>query len=781
MSGKFSEFVQHSVKNFFEALINIFIFLPYFFSVSTLFKTLFAPWKNLVTHKTQRGFSFGDWFNRLGFDMISRGMGFTMRFSIITFYILFQVLYIIIIPFILIIYVLILPFLFIITLSTLTDEEKKQNLKQQFISTHLMQQENYAAVEQWFEFEYNQKYVNSEWWKLKNLFSTPPLARDWAVGYTPILDEFAQDLTNSTYQNHLKTHIVDRKKETQQIEQTLSKAEEANVILVGEDGVGKHTIIEALAKKIYEGTINPLLAYKRVLRLNMEKILTQYLDQQQRETFLESLLQEALEAKNVILLIDDFHKYVSQGPEHVDLTGPIEKYAQTSALQIIAITNPFLYQKFVFTNDKISLLFSKIDIEEIDKTSALSIMLDMNATYESRYKVYIPYETIQTTVDKSDFFITTIPFPEKALQLLDSACVYTTQSMKQTVVTPAVIDFVLSQKTHVPTTLSQQMKDKLLQLEQELTNKIVHQEEAVSELSAALRRSFLLLGKRKKPLASFLFLGPTGVGKTETAKAISQVFFGNEKSLMRFDMSLYQTKADIPKLIGSIETLNPGILTNTIREQPYGVLLLDEIEKADRDLLNIFLTLLDEGYFTDGFGKRVDCKNLVIIATSNAGAEFIFKSLTPVQPTPQPELQQVATKLESFIAENNPNTPFSSAPNPSSGFTTNSLISYLVEQKIFVPEFLNRFDGVVAFRPLQQDSAIMISRKLLSTVIDQVYALYKVKINVSDATLQDITQRGYNPAFGARNLERILRDEIEDKIARLILENKVKEGESINL
>jgi ATP-dependent Clp protease ATP-binding subunit ClpA len=202
-----------------------------------------------------------------------------------------------------------------------------------------------------------------------------------------------------------------------------------------------------------------------------------------------------------------------------------------------------------------------------------------------------------------------------------------------------------------------------------------------------------------------------------------------------------------------MEMQTPGLLTKTIREQPYGVLLLDEIEKADTDLLNIFLTILDEGYFTDGLGKRVDCKNLVIIATSNAGSEFIFNSLS-----------------------NNMN----STPADQQAFTQ-KLIHYLVDKHTFTPEFLNRFDGVVAYNPLQQNNIIVIAKKFLTPVTQQIESMYKIKVKVSDTTLENLAQKSYDPAFGARDMERILRQDIEDKIAKMIFEGKAKEGDTINL
>lgn len=743
-----SDFFSNSLKNFYTAVANLFIFLPYFFSVTTLFKTLFAPWKNLTSTKTTRGFSIDEWFSRLSFNIISRIIGCMMRASIILFYAMCMTMFVIFLPIIFVMYVLMLPIRFFFDSFKKSDEELKAIEKQQFMSTHLLNQENYQVVESWFEHRYLQKKFKAEWWQLKNLFSTPPLARDWAVGYTPLLDDYVSDLTNATYQFD-KTHFVGRLKEIQVIEQTLSRSEEANVILVGEEGVGKHAIIDAFTRKIYEGKTNNLLAYKRVLKLNMEKILTKFLDQKQREEFMEELLREAYLSKNIILVIDNFDKYIAYGDERVDLSLAIEKYAKTAGLQIIGITSPFAYEKFVYPNEKIGRFFTKLAVTEVTQNEALQILIETSEVYEQRYKVHIPYETLQAAVEKSDFFITDVPFPEKAFQLLDSSCVYTVQTLHQTLVVPSVIDIILTEKTHVPTTLNEKIKTNLVHLESLLSTRVINQEQAISELSSALRRSFLLYGKRRKPLATFLFLGPTGVGKTETAKAIADVFFGTEKELIRFDMSLYQTKNDISKLVGSAETQTLGLLTNAIRENPYGVLLLDEIEKANHDLLNIFLTLFDEGYFTDGSGDRVDCKNLVIIATSNAGADYIYSVLKANQNTQQ--------KL-----------------------STNEIINYLVTEKIFSPEFLNRFDGVIAFNPLMQESAVIIARKMLHTITEEIFTLYKVKVNVSEETLNTITRQGYDPAFGARNMERVIRQQIEDEVAKQILEGKAREGDVIS-
>lgn len=752
MRKNFWQYYWTSLHDFGEAVINIFIFLPYFFSVSTLLKTLFSPWKNLIIKKTFVGFSFTDWFNRFAFNFISCSIGVIMRLSIIAFYFILQTFFMITLPFISLSFFLFTPFFYLLSFYQKTSEQKKDIFKKKFIETHLLNVENHAKVEKWFDEYSKQHFKKVMWWKLQSLLSYPPLARDWSVGFTPILDQYAINLATSSYLHHIK-NIVNREKEIREIEQILTKSVENNVFIVGEEGVGKHTIIDALAKKIYLGKTNTLLMYKRILKLNMEKVLNQFVDQKQRENFFEDLLKEAEQAKNIILFIDNIDRYLN-------LTPSLEKYAKSSAIQIIGTTTPFAYQNFVFSNDKINRIFNKVDVYEISKNEAVNILLDAVYFFEPLYNVHIPYETIIEIVEKSEFYLTSIPFPEKAVDLLDSACVYTKQDhvsgksrLVPKTVTPEIINTVLTEKTHIPTTITKQIKEKLLNFETLLFSRIIQQDEAIKKLSSSLRSSFLLIGKRKKPLATFLFLGPTGVGKTETAKVISQVFFTdltdstdltdttNHKYLLRFDMSEFQSKYDIPKLIG--DNNHPGLLTSTIRKQSYGVLLLDEIEKADKDLINIFLTIIDEGYFIDGTGKKIDCKNLIIIATSNAGSDFLYSQMSQMSPI--------------------------------------SLIDRLIEEKKFSPEFLNRFDGVILFESLNQGSLKVLAKKIIEKISVDVLKLYKVKMVVSGETIDLVSRKSFDPRFGARNLERTIRDEIEDKLAKFILQDKVKPGETINL
>ena len=734
--------MQRRVSNFLEAIINIFCFLPYFFSVIPLLKTLLSPWKNISNPQTkQPGFSLQRWADALSFNLISRTMGFLMRSGLLIFYVLLQILLIVLLPFIVVLYTLFFPIEWVMTLFDLPEDKKREKRKEKFIAAHLLNPLNMSAVERWFTQYDARKTAHSRWWTKENLMIIPPLARDWAVGYTPNLDSYCDDLTTPAYQARLQA-IVGRQQEIGFIERILSKSNEANVIVVGDEGIGKHTIIDAFSKKIYEGQTNTVLIYKRVLKLHMEKILSTYTDQKQREDFLDTLCSEAVSAKNVIIFIDDMHKYISSISPYVDLSASIEKFAASSQIQFIGVTEPYHYEQIFYQKERLKTIFTKVEVSEVSPNAALQILLDRFDFFETRNQLTLPYETLQCLIEKSNYYITTIPFPEKAMQLLEEACIYTRQVLKKNVVLPEVIDTVLEEKTHITIHLTDAMKHTLINLESLLEKRIIHQHDAIQEIASILRKSFLLREKRRKPFASVLLLGSTGIGKTETAKALAEIFFGTQKDLIRFDMSNYQSKSDIPRLIGSPEHNDPGLLSIALREKPYAVLLLDEIEKADSNLLHIFLSVLDEGYFTDNLGQQIDCKNLIIIATSNAGSNYLYNQ-------PDPDSEQ--------------------------------LINTLISERIFAAEFLNRFDGVVLYHKFDAQAMADMQSRILSSLVKELSQVYNITLQLSDGTMQKISAINYNPAFGARDMERRIRKEVEDALSKLILGNVVKKGDTVKI
>ena len=732
------------VSNFFKAIFNIFLFLPHFFSALPLLNTLFAPWKRLSATKKELGFSFSEWFNKFTFNVISRSLGFALRLSLLLSFVFVEIAYILVIPFIILIFFILLPFILIVSNLKESEDLKKAKLKKQFVTSHSLTKETYKSSDIWFDYIYDKHIKKKIWWDLKNLKAISPLARDWAIGYTPNLDKYSDNLISPQYQS-IERHVVGRLKEIDELEQMLSKTSRANVLIVGDDGIGKHTIIDAFSNKIYQGQSNAILNYKRVLKLNLEFVLTETTDQKQREALVEALFNEATVAGNIILVLFNFERYIVSSKEGVNLMLPIQKFAESPKLQFIASTTPYYYEKYIYHNEKLNQLFPRLNVSEVTKEDALRILMDIALDFERRYNLTIPIETIGKIITKSEFYITNIPFPEKAISLLDR-CASRAFQNKATVLNPDIIDEEITEITQAPTKLDGELKQKLLDIEKKLSQKVVAQDKAVNSLANSIRRAFLLLGKRKKPLASFIFLGPTGVGKTETAKALMLTFFESQKRLLRFDMSQFQSKDNIKDLIGNPSDQSPGQLTKLIRETPYGILLLDEIEKANKELLNIFLTILDEGYFTDALGEKVDCKNLIIIATSNAASDFIFESLTSNKTISQ-----------------------------------QSLIDYLISKNYFSPEFLNRFDGIIYFEPLGKEAISKIAQNMINDLVSTYKSSNNVSINISQKTLDYIITKGYNRQFGARNMQRTILNEVGSQIDKKILEGSIKTGTTVTI
>ncbi len=715
----------------FRNIINVFLFLPYYFNVSNHLKHLFSPWKRIVSDKRGKGFSFQELAERLSTDLVSRSIGFILRLSLLLSYLVVLGFFVLFgAPVWTLLNIVLWPLTFMVS-EFRRPEQRSVDEKKRFLDRHLLEEKNRAEVEAWFEDYYTAKLKREDAFSLENLLQTPPLGRDWTSGFTPTLDDYSTDLTSPV---SYKNILLDREEEVKAIEQALAKTYEANAILVGDEGVGKHTIVDGVASKFYEGRVIPPLANSRLLELNMEKVLAARTGYEEKTAFLEELLEEAARAKNIVLVISDFHKYVTNSLAG-DFSSVFEKHASRPLVKILAITTPFYYEQLVFRNDKLRPLFNKVQVEEIKPLKALLILESKALVLESHYGLTIPYETLKQVIKRSQFYITYIPFPEKAITLLDEACV-SAKDRGLTEVMPSLVDEVVSRKTHIPVgALNKDTKKKLLELEHILSRVIYGQDHALNEVARSVRRAFIEEG-RKKPLVSLMFMGPTGVGKTETAKALAKVFFGSQERMLRFDMSFYQDRQSLADLIGSFESQTPGLLAGKIRENPYAVLLIDEIEKAPPDILNIFLTLLDEGYLVDGFGEKVDCKNLIVVATSNAGSTEIQKWV---------EEGRNHVELEKLTRD------------------------YVLDAGVFTPEFLNRFDKVLVYEPLTLRTALQIGYKVSERVVREYLEQKGINIQVTNDELRYLIENSFNPVSGAREIERVIRENLADRLAAKVL------------
>ena len=585
------------------------------------------------------------------------------------------------------------------------------------------------------------------WWDYQNLMKKGTLAKEWAAGYTLTLDKYSIDWTEIAEKQGFP-EMVGHEQEIQQVERILARREYNNVLLVGEPGVGKKAIIQGLVRKTVLGQSLPDVNYKRVVSLDLPSLLATITDPEEIERVLDVVFQEAVSAGNVILVIDEFHNFVAvqPGPGKVDISGVISSYLHLSQFQVVAMTSFAGLHKNIEQNPSILNLFAKVEVSEISEREIMIILENLALVLEEKYKLYVSYPALREIVSLSRRFLTSLPFPKKAVDLLDEVMIYVKKSTRDKALLPSHIAHIITEKTQVPIgEIEVKEKETLLNLESLIHQRIINQDEAVKEVATALRRARAEVTVRSGPMGAFLFLGPTGVGKTETSKALAQIYFGSEIRMIRLDMSEFQAVKDIPRLIG--DRVETGLLTTPVREDPFSLILLDEIEKAHPNILNLFLQVLDEGFMTDGLGRKIDFKNTIIIATSNAGYKIILEALKT-----NTEWSEVKQKL----------------------------LDYIFEKGIFRPEFINRFDAMVVFRPLSKENLLDIAELMLNSLKKNLKEK-GIDFIITLPLKEKIVELGYEPTFGARAMRRVIQDKVENVLAVALLSGTIKRGDDIEI
>jgi len=585
------------------------------------------------------------------------------------------------------------------------------------------------------------------WWEYQNLMKKGTLAKEWTAGYTITLDQYSIDWTEIARRRGFP-EIIGHGAEIEETERILARREYNNVLLVGEPGVGRKSIIQGLVQKTILGQSLPQVNYKRVVELQLPGLLAEIADTHEVEMILDKIFQEVVKAGNVILVIDEFHNFigVKPGPGRLDISGVLSSYLHLPQFQIVAITTFRGLHRNLEQNPSILNLFAKVEVSEPSEKEVLLILENLALVLEQKYKLFVSYPALRQLINLSRRLLPSRPFPKKAIDLLDEIMIYVRKSTKDKVVLPKHVAKIISRKTQVPVgEMEIKEREILLNLEKLIHQRIINQEEAVKEVSTALRRARAEVTKRLAPMGTFLFLGPTGVGKTETSKALAQIYFGSESRMIRLDMSEFQQISDIPRLIGSPG--EEGLLTTKVREDPFSLVLLDEIEKAHPNILNLFLQVLDEGFLTDGLGRKVNFKNTIIIATSNAGYKIILEALKE-----KVEWSSVKQKL----------------------------LDYLFEKGIFRPEFINRFDAVVVFRPLNKENLLGISELMLQKLKKNLKEK-GIDFEITLPLKEKIAELGYDPTFGARAMRRVVQDKVENVLAQALLSGELKRGEKIKI
>ncbi len=779
--------------------------IVHYFSLPLLLPTLFAPWKRLEDTEAGTGFSFERSFQQFTFNLVSRCIGAVVRLTLFIFgtLVLFPAFLIGLIGLIFWIVIPAIGFPYYLTSDIdhrrlysdiLTDLKKSpdtlnmvfDNPPGRFVLTHINADIEFlrkharkdhvdfsgftpkgftsfinhllqagvwdepdlkktglafadlVTAANWWDSVYSVSLdVEDETFHL----SRPGIGLDLLFGYTPILDQYSTDLSFTNFAHHLigREALVDR------IDRELVGS--TGVILSGQPGVGKKTVVLEFARRAMAGELSPELLYKRVLELDYSFLLSQATDLNQKKTKLARILQEAVSAGNIILVIKDLHRLTFLDMEGVDFTDVFEKYLESRKLKIITLLGTEEYERFLLPNRRLRKFFQTIEVPPVSKADALKILFESAAAWEKSKKITITVQAIRQLLDGADRYITDTPFPEKVLELLDHVIVYLEKQRRHLMVAEDVL-VVLSEQTGISlSSITESRKSLLSNLETVLHERLIGQDNAVKQISQSLRARVVGTKDENRPVGTFLFLGPTGVGKTEAAKSLSRAYYGSEKYLLRFDMAEYVGQEGVARLIGSVSKNQPGILTSSIRKHPVGLLLLDEIEKAPKEIYNLFLTLLDEGVITDAFGKQVSCKNLFVVATSNASANYIRDLVN--KNVSEDELQRLV--LDSVQKDGQ-----------------------------FSPEFINRFDGVIVFTPLTSSQLISVARLMLQEVKNKLIQ-QNIYLEIDDSLCEAVAKVGFDPQYGARPMRRVVDLNIGDAIAKAILSGEIESGDRIRL
>jgi len=602
-----------------------------------------------------------------------------------------------------------------------------------------------GAIELWASNAILKKRYIRQYMAKAGLKPTSTVNKAFTSAFSPTLVKFSRDLTAEVARGSFNLTIA-RDRELDELIEKIETGDSSRTLLLGDPGVGKSTILKSLAVRMVAEDVPKTLKDMRLVSFEFNKAFALSPNMDQFESIVQQVLEETAKTKNIILVFDDLNDLVNIRKETAsEVVNLMTRAFENYQLRIVATSTYEGYTRHIEPYKSLASAFNTVLLKEPSDEITVQILMDALPKLEKKYGIKVSFESLQKIVEYAHKFSHDRVFPDKPIRILEEAIVKA-QNKQLNFVSEELIEELISQKVGVRCgAIKEKEAETLMHMEDELHKRLIGQSEAVDAVSAALRRSRAGLTSDKRPIASFLFFGPTGVGKTELAKAVAAQYYGDEKHMIRVDMSEYQEEQNLQRLIGH-ETegeFKGGYLTEAVRKKPFSLVVLDEIEKANPKVLDLFLQILDEGSVTDGVGRKVDFTNTIIIATSNAASREIADLISKGMKYKE-VYASIMPKLRQFLRV----------------------------------EFLNRFDRVIMFKPLLPIEVGQIAGLLMNKKRDKLKEK-GMKLRFTKELLYDLAKEGYSPMYGARELHRVIQDKVENRIAELIISGKVKSGGEI--
>jgi len=805
-------------------------FFTHFFAVPLMIRTLFWPWKRDFAVSQTQGFNPKEWFNRHIFSLFSRFLGFLIKLFAILVWLIWEIIWwvsavvffpawilwpialivfviagIILFPqasipspknaiflAVVVVFAILLvalemktiksrrlarlanpdyrnpcltdPWFLSLCVHLLTEPDTLKNswlnesLKDILVSARLSRNE-FDKIANWEILKQVGWAKKQCWWSKENLFKIRPLTEDWVFGWTFTLNNFSRNLdfyssNGAQADKNGDSLAIINAKELEILKNALAEGDGVNTVIAGETGTGRKRLVKNLALDISRRNVPARLAGKRVVDFQLDNLLARSGSEEDKIYLLKRALVEACAAGNIILFIPTLGNYLEPAPKEkqiggIDITPILTDFLENAGIQIVTVASQQELSALFQSHPNLAKYFKVIQLQEPDLEDCLILLCEKGNRLENQYGKLITYGAVKKALELSNRYLQEIAMPKRALDFLEEAVSFINDnSPEDHVIKEASIETFASQKigTRVGT-LEKGEKERLENMEKTMKEKIVGQTEAINAVASALRRRRLDLSNPERPAGCFLFLGPTGVGKTHTAEVLADLYYGGENRMARLDMSEYQDEDGITKLLGDTSSEVEGYFRKIISANPFSLILLDELEKSSREVHQLLLQIMEEGMAKTGTGKKLNFRETIIIATSNAESFLI---------------QELVKKNEDYAV------------------IQKTVIDEIQRDEIFSPELLNRFDEIIVFHPLRRDEIVEIAELAMRDLKKRLLGK-EIIINYNDAFVRKLAQAGFDPAFGARGLRRVVEKQIEDAIAKDLLAGNIARGEEFVL